>query len=72
MGVGRNVSIPLGNKGNQKCNGDLLITQVGSGAQNLHVLWDSGICAPSSVWSFDPCLFSCKNQKVKLEGVQDW
>lgn len=59
------MSIPLRNKGNQKYNGDLVITQMRSGACNLHLLWDSGICASSFVWSFCSCLFPCKRSEGK-------
>lgn len=66
------MSIFLENKGSQKYNGDLVTIQMGSGAWNLHLLLDSGICAPSSVSSFYLCLFFFKNQKTELESSQDW
>lgn len=66
IGVGGNVKISLENKGNQKCNGDLVTIQMGSVAWKLHLLLDS------SVSGFHLCLFLFKNQKRELESLQDW
>lgn len=66
------MSIPLGNKGNQKCNGDLVITQMGSGAWNLHLLWTLESVPLPLYGVFILACFPAKDQKAKLEGAQNW